>query len=132
MNINEAFPGKYIKSVDLKGREVTVVVASVEMETINAAGERFPVMHFQGKERGMIIKKTNANRLEHMFGPDTENWIGKEITIRAEPVEFQGKIVDGIRVKIIKPQTIVKREKYELSSGNGNRAPADDDLEDFR
>jgi hypothetical protein len=130
MDINEAFPGKYVKAVDLKGREVTVVVASVEFENINAASDRKLVMHFQGKERGLIVNKTNANRLAHMFGPDTNDWIGKEIILRAETVEFQGKMVEGIRVKLVKPQTVIKREKYELSSGNGS--PTDDLTEDFR
>ena len=50
-------PGKYVKAVDLKGREVTVVVASIEFESINAASDRKLVMHFQGKERGISIQQ---------------------------------------------------------------------------
>ena len=40
-----------------------------------------------------------------MYGDDTDMWIGKAITMYATEVEFGGKMVMGIRVRMQPPQT---------------------------
>lgn len=97
MLLNDVFPSNYIKAADLKKREHTVVIASADVEKVG--DERKLVLHFQGREKGLICNKTNAGRIAHFYGEDTDDWIGKEIVLFADLVDFQGKTVEAIRVR---------------------------------
>jgi hypothetical protein len=97
MLLNEIFPSKYIKAADLKGREVTVIIANVEIEKIG--DDRKMVIYFQGKEKGLVTNKTNANRIAMLYGEDTDQWIGREILLGTDFVDYQGKSVEAVRVK---------------------------------
>lgn len=104
MNIYEAFPSSYIKAADLKGRRVALTMKDVSIESMG--DERKPVLHFQGTDKGLVLNKTNASVIAEMYGPETESWIGKKITVYASRVEFQGRIVDGIRVHLETPAEV--------------------------
>lgn len=107
-NINDAFPSKYLKASDLQGRQVTVKMDRAEYETIG--DDRKLILYFQGKEKGMVLNKTNANNIGFIYGPNTDDWHGAEITLFEAMVDFQGKTVPAIRVRA--PQR---------KSGSGNQ-----------
>ena len=97
MKIGSAFPGQYIKAADLQGKRVQVVIDRVDMEDIG--GETKAVLHFQGKERGLVLNKTNANAVWGITGTDeTDDWGGTAITLYPSKTDFQGKRVDCIRI----------------------------------
>lgn len=96
-NINDAFPSNYLKASDLQGRQVTVKMDRAEYEKIG--DDRKLILYFEGKEKGMVLNKTNANNIGFIYGPDTENWAGEEITLFEAMVDFQGKTVPAIRVR---------------------------------
>ena len=62
MNINDAFPSKYLKASDLQGRTISVVMSRVEKEDIGK-GEKKLILYFQGKQKGMVLNKTKANNI---------------------------------------------------------------------
>jgi len=97
MKLSEAFPSNYLKSDDLQGNDVTVVIAGAEMEMVGS--ERKLVLTFQGKKKSMICNKTNAGRIAYLYGDDTDGWTGREIVLTSEFVEYQGKTVKGLRIK---------------------------------
>jgi hypothetical protein len=101
MKITEAFPGNFIKASDLQGKEVTVTMDEVRREELGqgADKETKPVLYFKGKERGLVLNKTNANAITEMYGDETDDWHGKKIVLVARFVEFQGKEVEAIRIK---------------------------------
>jgi arabinogalactan endo-1,4-beta-galactosidase len=109
MKISSAFPSDYLKAADLQGRAVQVIMRCVEMREIG--GEPKPILYFEGKDRGMVVNKTNANKIAEMFGDDTDNWAGEEIVLFEAMVEFQGKTVAAIRVRLAPRK------------GNGNKQP---------
>lgn len=97
MKIGTAFPGAYLKAADLQGRRAQVVIERVDMEDIG--GDQKPVLHFKGKDRGLVLNKTNANAIWGMTGDeDTDNWAGVSITLYPSKTDFQGKRVDCIRI----------------------------------
>jgi hypothetical protein len=55
-----------------------------------------------------VTNKTNANRIAHSFGPNTDAWIGREIVLYTDLVNFQGKTTEAIRVKVNMPTTSAK------------------------
>lgn len=97
MELATIFPSKYIKASDLQGHEPTVVIGDAKIEKLG--DDQKLVLYFQGKEKGLVCNRTNADRIAHLYGSNTDEWIGKEITLYTEMVNFQGKVADAIRVK---------------------------------
>ncbi len=104
MDIFSAFPSDYLKASDLSGSEVTVTMDEVRMAELGS--EQKPILYFKGKEKGLVLNKTNANTISGMFGPNTEAWKGNRIIIFPTQTDFQGRQVACIRVKILQgPKT---------------------------
>ena len=98
MRISNAYPSTYLKAADLQDRNVTVIIDKIVMEDIG--GDHKPVMYFQGKEKGLVLNKTNANNISYAYGDETDDWPGRELVLYPTIVDFQGRSVDAIRVKV--------------------------------
>ena len=103
-NINEAFPSNYLKASDLKGRSIVVTIDRVEFEPVGQKREMKPVLYFAGKDKGIVLNKTNANKIMQLTEtPVTEEWRGVAIMLYPSETSFQGDMVDCIRVKAAPP-----------------------------
>ena len=99
-NINDAFPSNYIKASDLKGGQPVVVIDRIEFEPVGQKKEMKPILYFEGKEKGLVLNKTNAKNIAGLTGTfETDDWVGFSIRLYATNVEFQGDTVEAIRVK---------------------------------
>jgi arabinogalactan endo-1,4-beta-galactosidase len=98
MKISSAFPSDYLKASDLQGNAVTVTMAHVSMEAVGK--DQKPILYFQGKERGLVLNKTNASKISEMYGDDTDNWTGGKIILYEAMVDFKGDTVAAIRVRL--------------------------------
>ncbi len=59
-----------------------------------------PILYFAGKEKGIVLNKTNAKTVTNLAGsPNTEDWVGFAIKLYATHVEFAGEQVEAIRIK---------------------------------
>ncbi len=101
-NINDAFPSNYLKSADLKGRVAKLKIDRVVFEQIGTDNKL--IMYFQGKDKGMVLNKTNGLTIAGVFGDDYDSWTGAEIEIFSMKVDFQGRMVDGLRVRVPPPR----------------------------
>lgn len=93
--------GNYIKAEDLQGRALRVSIERVEMETIKSDGkeERKLVAHFAGKDKGLVLNRTNADALASIFGTDDfDEWLGL-VVLFPSTTAFGGKTVPCIRIK---------------------------------
>lgn len=127
MNINEAFPSKYLKASDLQGGTPTVTIDRVEMEMMG--DDRKMVVYFHGKQKGLVTNKTNANNIATLYGDDTDDWIGQKIMLVEAMVDFQGKSVPAIRIRGPKTQQTARPPVRQSSAEMGQRQadPAMDD-----
>lgn len=98
VNINTLYPSTYLKAGDLQGKPVNVTIRAVVMEKIGS--DIKPVLYFQGKEKGMVLNKTNGMTIAQAYGHDTEDWAGGAIVVFPAYVDFQGKQVEGLRVRM--------------------------------
>lgn len=98
MNINEAFPSKFLKAPDLNGGSPTVTIDRVTVEEVGE-GERKPCVYFVGKEKGVVLNKTNATNIADAYGPDTDDWTGKKVTLFTAWVDFNGRSMEAIRIR---------------------------------
>ena len=102
-NINNIFPSKYLKAADFTSGPQNAVIGSLAMEVITEGHDAQPVLYFHGQTKGLVLNKTNANMIAHTLGPETDAWMGHTIQLFVEPVSFQGRIVDAIRVRTAPP-----------------------------
>jgi|SRR5688572_5280966 len=99
MDVNDAFPSKYMKAADLEGKRVSCTINYVEMEKIGRGNDMKPIVYFVGKKKGLCLNKTNANKIAAITGTtNMDDWSGKVIQVYATDVEFAGELVQGIRV----------------------------------
>src|SRR6266496_3969224 len=99
MKADDIFQSRYLKASDLQGRDVTVIIDRVDLVRMPQGGQTKPALYFRGKEKALILNKTNFNTIVSVTGiDDTENWPGRQITIYPTETEFQGNITDCIRV----------------------------------
>ena len=116
VKLNTVFGGDALKADDLNGREWPLTIQSVDVKQFND-GTRKIVLQFAGADKSLICNKTNANRIAVMHGDDTDYWVGKQITLFSDMVDFQGRLVPAIRVKTQPP-------------AQQSQAPIDSDLPD--
>lgn len=96
MRISDQFPSDYLRAVDVEG-EITLVMTEVKMEQLGEDSK--PVLYFEGKDKGLVMNKTNASTISALYGDDTEDWRGEAITLFSAMVSFQGRNVPAIRLK---------------------------------
>src|SRR5215469_3987160 len=108
MRSNEAFPSKFLKSADVKGKPIVATISHMEMELVGQGQEQKqkPVLYLEG-EKPMVLNRTNFEALEDAFG-DSDDWPGHKIKIKCVRTQFQGKSVDGLRVEAIVPKPALK------------------------
>ena len=99
--------GSFLKQEDLQGKTPRVVIASVEMEDVkdNDSGktEKKLIAHFVGKDKALILNRTNCETLEDITGTDDyASWTGHAVVLWTDPtVKFGGKTVGGLRIRAV-------------------------------
>jgi hypothetical protein len=102
MNINAAFPSKYVKAAEIPEEGLAVTIDRVEMEDIGG-GEMKPVIYFRKAKKGLVLNRTNSKKISSLVGSaDTDQWAGQAITIFQTETEFQGDTVPCVRVRAAK------------------------------
>lgn len=97
MKVSQVFSGDSLKAADLGGAEPTVTIESVEMKKFDSGNKL--VISFKGKQKKLVCNKTNANRIAYLYGDDTDGWIGKQITLFTDLVDYQGQTMEAIRIR---------------------------------
>lgn len=136
MKISQAFPSTYLKAADLQGHDVRVAIRDIKFETLGSGqdAEQKAILYFQGKDRGLVLNKTNAQTIAHAYGDETDDWIGQEIELYTAMVQFQSQMVEAIRVRVPrrKPQQTITSGPEQLRaakpSQGSSAALADDDI----
>lgn len=108
MKSGDVFKGSYLKADDLLNRRVRVTIEDVIMEDIghDDKKERRAVAHFVGKDKGLVLNKTNWSILEDVCASqDSDDWRGALITLYVAKVDYQGKRVPAIRISDIAGET---------------------------
>lgn len=88
MNINEQFPSKWIEPDDFGSKRFTLEIVAVEFAEVfnrqtNGKEQKLAVS-FKGAKKRLLLNKTQAFKIADIVGsPDTDNWAGHKITLRA-------------------------------------------------
>lgn len=105
--VSSVYSGDYVTATELPtGRRITAIVTAVAVEAVGQEQQQKVVLELQNPNgrawpRRLVLNKTNALILSSAFGDDTVAWPNRAIEIWAEPVNFQGRIVQGIRLNVV-------------------------------
>ena len=123
-NIDEIFgSGKTLKAADLDGNEVTLTITDVVVNEFedNGVKKMKPVIHFEECEKALVSNATNSHVIAEEYGKETDDWVGKTITLFPTRVTFGDKLVDAIRVRILKKSgtpKFLKKDQHPFAPGN--------------
>ena len=100
VDFDELYPGRFIKAGDLKGRDWTLTIASVDLEELqDQKGKRGKgVISFSDAKKELVLNRTNGECLKAMFGRKLPEWVGKRVTLY--PAKIESDLSDlAIRVR---------------------------------
>lgn len=121
MKRSEIFPSKWLAQDDLGGHELTVRITGASLENVGTEDkpETKLALFFHGQEKGYLCNPTNFDTIESIHGEDTDDWIGKNITLYVDPtIKFGVKRVGGIRIRPGGPE-----QAKSATSPTGNKSP---------
>lgn len=96
MRVSEAFPSRYLRPDDLRGRSPVVAIARVSREHLGE-DDRL-VVWFESVAKGLPLNVTNARTIAKLHGDETDSWPGRRIKLVVVPVDYRGQSVPAIRV----------------------------------
>ena len=91
--------GKFLKAGDvktlkLKGKPLVIRnVKSVELQ-----GKKKLVLGFESIDQRLVLNATNTRILIEDASEETDEWIGKVLTLNVVKVNFNGETVDSIQI----------------------------------
>jgi len=127
--LNDAFPSKYMTAADFEDGDVTATITSAEIEMIGMGADASQkiILGLKGIKKPIVINRTNANTIAKVTGSDdTDDWIGKRITLGSSEVEFKGDLVMSIRVRLKKPAPVAAKPSQEIEEPSDAMPSADD------
>lgn len=129
MKVSEQFPSKYLKAADLQGRECRVTIDHCQEEQVGRdASDQQPVLYFVGKEKGLVLNKTNAGNIADHYGDEMTDWTGYDIILFQAMVDYQGRTVPAIRVKVPRINEPAARKTAPRTGRAAAQAPHHDEM----
>ena len=103
MNINTAFPSKYVKSAEIPEEGISLRIDRIEFDDVDGKGTRKPVLYFSKAKKGLVLNVTNSKKIASVLGTaETDEWVGQVVTLYRSETEYAGETVDCIRVRAAK------------------------------
>lgn len=116
---DDLFERKFITAHDLLKRDVTVTIETLAIEELRAHGgrkEKKPVLYFVGKDKGLVLNRTNVDLIAKLHGKETDGWIGQKITLYPTTTKMGTETVDCIRVRPVAPAAPAAAAAAEVSA----------------
>ena len=107
MSVDNLYPkgegGDFLKCEDLKGNRLSVEIEAIEVRDFFNKGEQQISISFKGKEKVLVLNKTNAKTIAKDYGDDETQWPGAKIIVFPTTCEYENKTVPCIRIMTDKP-----------------------------
>ena len=99
MQATKLCPAPHLEAADLNGEDITLTVKGVRFALVGSERVEKGVIDFEDSDRGFVLNRTNLKRIIAMHGRETDDWVGKTITLYPSETDFAGKTVACIRVR---------------------------------
>lgn len=86
--------GKDLKAKDFIGKSLKARISKVEIREFEEKDDQpahsKPALHFEGKEKSLILNSTNTQTLINAYGNDDQDWIGHEVGLSVKDYTDKG------------------------------------------
>jgi hypothetical protein len=90
---------------------------------VDGNGKMKPVLHFVGRDRGVVLNSTRYDMASQMAGSrDTDAWLGMKIRVTRGKTRFGGKPVDCVELGL-PPAEKRKKEAAEVAAEINDKIP---------
>lgn len=101
---------EYIYAYDLGGQDRTLTIERVLGAVVTGdkgKKSKKPILFFKEtkidpetqKKKGLVLNATNGKCIAALYGNETDNWVGKRVTLYPTTTESGGETVDCIRIR---------------------------------
>ena len=109
-SVTVLFPTRFISADDLKGKEWTLVISHWTVESVYNVREGKEseqlVLYFEGRKKGLLLKKRNARIIKRLYGDNIAAWVGKAVTLYPSEEKAFGDLIGVVRVKLERPRDL--------------------------
>ena len=87
LTYDQLFPGRFIKAGEMHDKPVTLTISGVALDVLESEDgteKMQAVVNFREIKRQWALNKTNAQCLVAMWGIDSDDWMGRRVTLFAE------------------------------------------------
>jgi hypothetical protein len=123
MDVRKHVGSKWLRANDLSKDIDTVftinnvILDEVEDEETGSTEELVTVQFEEMARKQLGLNVSNARTLQELFGWESDDWKGKQITLYVDPdVRMKGKVVGGIRIRPRKVTRKPRRSKRGTQS----------------
>jgi hypothetical protein len=122
MDARLLFPKQYLCAADLRGRDVTLTISRLVQEDLRTdkGDEAKWIIYFAEMEerhrrdskqmmKKLVLNVTNARSIAKLHGNETDDWIGKKITLFPTKTAAFGEQVDCLRIRPTVPKGTKRR-----------------------
>ena len=85
---------QWLKAKDFVGKNLKVQISDIEVVHFDADDKNpernIPGLKFEGKEKGLIINKTNTQSLINAYGQNSDDWIGRNVGLSVADYRDKG------------------------------------------
>lgn len=118
MNAELLHQSDYIKAVDFGGKDVTVEIQEVNLEVLEdtkgVKKKKGTISLVRPADKKWVLNVTNLRCLIAMFGKETDDWIGKRVTLFPAPND---KSESGFAIRIRGSQDLSADVKFSSKIG---------------
>lgn len=124
----DMYPSRWLRATDCEDGDLILTIEDVRQEKVGMGGDDSLkwVVYFHENDKGLVLNKTNSNTIAKLYGDDTDDWTGKKVVLYATEVQFQGDMVDAIRVRTKPPKAAAKPVRGLATPTVAEAAAADD------
>ena len=94
---------RWLYAFMLGGKDVTVTIEKVQREALMRQGikepELRPVLYIKGKDKQLVLNKTNLSAIAKLHGDKPSQWAGKKVTLYETTTHRGRETVPCIRIK---------------------------------
>lgn len=125
-SMNDMFPSKYLKAEDFAhGEDKIVTIKETAPETFGEGAKAETKFVLWTREaKPIVLNKTNASIIAHLYGPNTDDWFGKQIALYVTEVASFGEVTNAIRIRNFVPGQGGQGMPAQSSQNGYGQAPA--------
>lgn len=104
-----------------KNEDLTVTIKGARRQEVVSVGGRTQecfVITLEAPHKPMILNATNQKSIARLYGTDTDDWIGKQITLYASTTQLAGEQVECLRIR----PTVGKAPKRAINDDRFTKA----------